>query len=91
MFDNNEMTGHMQRMLKAAGQAVPKAVPILELNPDHAILKRVSDEQDDARFTQWSELLLNQALLAEGEQLDNPAAFVKALNQLVMTLVHYSR
>ena len=87
VFDDNEMTGHMQRMLKSAGQAVPKSVPILELNPDHAILQKVNAEQDGARFEQWSELLLNQALLSEGEQLENPAAFVKSLNQLVMTLV----
>ncbi|MCX7121340.1 MAG: molecular chaperone HtpG [Gammaproteobacteria bacterium] len=86
VFDENEMTGHMQRMMKAAGQAFPEAKPILELNPDHAIVLKVKAENDEGRLTRWSDLLLNQALLAEGEQLTNPAAFVKSLNQLVMEL-----
>ena len=86
VFDENEMTGHMQRMMKAAGQAVPASKPILELNPDHAIVLKVKAEIDDGRMTRWSELLLNQALLAEGEQLEKPAAFVKSLNQLMIEL-----
>ncbi|HLD84693.1 MAG TPA: molecular chaperone [Coxiellaceae bacterium] len=86
VFDDNEMTGHMQRMLKAAGQVVPPTKPILELNPEHAIIAKLKTEENEIRITQWSDLLLNQALLAEGEQLENPAAFVKSLNQLVMTL-----
>lgn len=86
VFDENEMTGHMQRMMKAAGQAFPPSKPILELNPEHAIVLKIKDESDDARITRWSDLLLNQALLAEGEQLENPAAFVKSLNQLVLEL-----
>jgi molecular chaperone HtpG len=86
VFDNDELSGHMQRMLKAAGQAVPLSKPILELNPEHAMLKKIQHENDDARLARWSDLLLNQALLAEGEQLENPAAFVKSLNQLVMEL-----
>jgi molecular chaperone HtpG len=86
VFDENDMSGHMQRMLKAAGQAVPASKPILELNPEHAILKKVQHENDDTRLARWSDLLLNQALLAEGEQLENPAEFVKSLNQLVMQL-----
>lgn len=86
VFDENEMTGHMQRMLKAAGQAVMKTQPILELNPEHAIVLRMKAESDDARVTRWADLLLNQALLAEGEQLENPAAFVKSLNELLLGL-----
>ena len=86
VFDENEMTGHMQRMMKAAGQAFPEAKPILELNPDHAIVLKIKAENDEGRLTRWSDLLLSQALLAEGEQLSNPAAFVKSLNQLVMEL-----
>src|SRR3990167_3482173 len=84
VFDENELTGHMQRMMKAAGQAFPEAKPILELNPDHAIGLKIKAENDEGRLTRWSDLLLSQALLAEGEQLSNPAAFVKSLNQLVM-------
>ncbi|MCX7125783.1 MAG: molecular chaperone HtpG, partial [Gammaproteobacteria bacterium] len=86
VFDENEMTGHMQRMLKAAGQSFGETKPILELNPDHAIVLKIKAESDDARVLLWSDLLLNQALLAEGEQLANPAAFVKSLNQLVLEL-----
>lgn len=86
VFDDNELTGHMQRMLKAAGQSVGETKPILELNPEHAIVLKIKQENDDDRLTRWSDLLLNQALLAEGEQLENPAAFVKSLNQLVLEL-----
>jgi len=86
VFDSNELTGHMQRMLKAAGQSVGESKPILELNPEHAIVLKIKHESDESRMTRWSDLLLNQALLAEGEQLENPAAFVKSLNALVMEL-----
>ncbi len=86
VFDENEMSGHMQRMLKAAGQAVPNSKPILELNPEHALVQKLRGESNEARVSQWADLLLNQSLLAEGEQLENPAAFVKSLNQLVMEL-----
>src|SRR3989338_8384048 len=86
VFDDNEMTGHMQRMFKAAGQDVPSSKPILELNPEHAIIVKLKSEETDTRAAQWADLLLNQALLAEGEQLENPAAFVKSLNKLVMEL-----
>lgn len=85
VFDDNEMTGHMQRMLKAAGQPVQSVIPILELNPEHAIILKIKAENDDARLASWSDLLLNQAMLAEGEQLENPAAFVKSLNQLLLS------
>ena len=88
VFDENEMTGHMQRMLKAAGQMVPMSKPILELNPEHAIVQKIKLENNDERVNRWSDLLLNQALLAEGEQLENPAAFVKSLNQLVLELTN---
>lgn len=84
VFDENEMTGHMQRMLKAAGQNFGETKPILELNPEHAIVLKMKAETDDARVTRWADLLLNQALLAEGEQLENPAAFVKSLNELLL-------
>lgn len=84
VFDEHELSGHMQRMLKAAGQAVPQSKPILELNPDHPMIQKVKGETNDERFGQWSALLLNQALLAEGEQIENPAAFVKLMNQLLL-------
>lgn len=86
VFDDNELSGHMQRMLKAAGQQFSAVKPILELNPEHALVLKLKHETQEARMTQWADLLLNQALLAEGEQLENPAAFVKSLNALVMDL-----
>lgn len=84
VFDEDEMSGHMQRMLKAAGQAVPTSKPILELNPEHAIIVKLKLETGDDKISKWSDVLLNQALLSEGEQLENPAQFVKTLNQLLM-------
>lgn len=83
VFDDNELTGHMQRILKSAGQEIPETKPILELNPDHAILAKIKAENNSERFTRWAHVLFNQALLAEGEQLKDPAGFVKELNQLL--------
>lgn len=85
VFDDQDMTGHMQRILKAAGQAIMPTKPILELNPNHPLLAKVKAESDDGQFQSWCQLLLDQALLAEGEQLDNPAAFVKRVNQLLLS------
>jgi len=84
VFDENELTGHMQRLLKAAGQAVPETKPILELNPDHSLILKLQHVQDSQKIHDWADILLSQALLAEGEQLQNPADFVKRLNQLLV-------
>jgi molecular chaperone HtpG len=77
---------NLERILKAAGQQVPSVKPILEINADHPIVKRLANESDEARFTEWSQILFDQATLAEGGQLDDPAAFVKRLNDLLLTL-----
>lgn len=84
VFDENDMGGHLARLMKAAGQAMPASKPILELNPEHRIILRLKEEQDETRFAQWTHVLLSQALLAEGEQLEDPAAFVKQLNELLL-------
>jgi len=84
VFDENDLSGHMQRMLKAAGQAAPESKPILEINPDHPITEKVKAEKDNGKLTRWADVLLNQALLAEGEQLQDPAGFVKELNKLLI-------
>lgn len=81
---DQDMTAHMQRLLQAAGQTVEQGAPILELNPEHPILQKVNAEKDEQRITRWALVLLNQALLAEGEQLQDPAGFVKELNQLLI-------
>ena len=84
VFDD-QMSGHMQRMLKAAGQAFIETPPILEINPNHPISLRIKTASD-GNLPRWADLLLNQALLAEGEQLKDPAGFVKSLNDLLIQL-----
>ena len=84
VFDENELTGHMQRLLAATGQEVPNSQPILELNAEHPILKRLQSGVSDEAMTKWSEVLLSQALLTEGEVIKDPSNFVKSLNELLM-------
>ncbi len=84
VYGDQGMTGHMQRLLQAAGQAFPESKPILELNPTHPLMLKVKDEVDKDQLSRWSQVLLNQALLAEGEQLKDPSAFVKELNLLLL-------
>jgi molecular chaperone HtpG len=80
------MSGHMQRILQAAGQAAPEVKPILELNPKHPLILRLCQEQDDAQFNDWSLLLLEQAQLNEGTSLRNPAEFVQRMNKLLLSV-----
>jgi molecular chaperone HtpG len=84
--DEHEMSTHLERMLKAAGQQVPGVRPILEINPRHPIVQRLSDEADERRFADWSHILFDQATLAEGGQLDDPASFVKRLNEVMLVM-----
>ncbi|HUP92522.1 MAG TPA: molecular chaperone HtpG, partial [Solimonas sp.] len=78
------MSRHFEDLLRRAGQDVPASPPILELNPEHPLVARLKDTQDEAQFADLAELLLGQAVLAEGGQLEDPAAFVKRLNRLVL-------
>jgi molecular chaperone HtpG len=82
--DEHEMGGNLARILKAAGQKVPASRPILEINPEHAIVRRL--KPDDERFADWAHLLFDQALLAEGGQLEDPAEFVRRSNELMLSL-----
>jgi molecular chaperone HtpG len=84
--DSNDMSANLERMLKAAGQEVGGSKPIFELNPEHPMVIRLKDEQDDARFEDWSSILFDQALLAEGGQLEDPASYVKRLNTLLLNV-----
>lgn len=86
VFGDGEMSGHMQRLMEAAGQQVDRPMPILELNPNHPLIERVRSENDDDRLAVWSDVLLSQALLAEGEQLQDPAQYVKQMNALLLQL-----
>jgi molecular chaperone HtpG len=78
----NELSGNLLRMLKAAGQTAPDTKPTLEINPHHPLVQRLKYE--DAKFDDWSSLLFDQALLAEGGQLSDPAGFVKKLNDMLL-------
>jgi molecular chaperone HtpG len=81
--DRDAMSLHLSRLLKAAGQKAPDDAPILELNPQHALVQRLKTE-DDARLAEWATLLLEEAQLAEGAALEDPAAFVRRVNALLM-------
>jgi len=78
----HELSGNLLRMLKAAGQKAPDSKPILEINPNHPLVQRLKYE--DAKFDDWSSILFDQALLAEGGQLTDPAGFVKKLNDMLL-------
>ena len=81
--DENELSGNLLRMLKAAGQQAPDTKPILEINPEHPLLLKL--KSDDQQFDEWAQVLFDQALLAEGGQLNDPAAYVKRINQLLLS------
>jgi molecular chaperone HtpG len=82
--DENELSGNLVRMLKAAGQAAPDSKPTLEINPDHPLVQRLKYEE--ARFDDWSHILYDQALLAEGGALADPASFVKRTNDMLLAM-----
>ena len=86
VMDEHDMGAHYQRLLKASGQNVPASKPILEINPQHPLVLRLKDEADEARFTDLAKVLFDQSMLAEGGQLEDPAGFVKRLNQLMLAL-----
>lgn len=81
--EQNALSNQMRSMLQAAGQSIPASKPILELNPQHRLVQRLKEEQDDARLAEWTHLFLEQSILAEGGHLEDPAAFVKRLNDLL--------
>ena len=86
VVEDHDMSLQLERMLKAAGQAAPKTTPTFELNPEHNLVKRLQSTEDDSRFADLTHLLFDQATLAEGGQLENPAAFVGRLNNLLQEL-----
>lgn len=81
--DNSEMTTQMAKLFAAAGQPVPEVKYTFELNPEHSLVKKVSDIADESEFADWVELLLEQAMLSERGTLENPTAFVKRMNALL--------
>ena len=86
VLNEQDMAMHMQRILKEAGHELPSTLPILEINPDHPIVKKLDTEKSKKKFADWSSILFDQALLAEGGQLDDPAGFVAKLNKMLVTI-----
>jgi len=84
--DEHDLSANLQRMLKAAGQKTPAAKPILELNPHHPLVQRLNGETEEGRFGDLAQVLFDQAVLAEGGNLEDPAGFVKRLNQLMLSM-----
>ncbi|WBS01276.1 molecular chaperone HtpG [Pseudoduganella sp. SL102] len=83
--DEHELSGNLLRMLKAAGQNAPESKPILEINPNHPLVTRLKYENEESgKFGDWSHLLFDQALLAEGGTLEDPAAFVRRMNEMLL-------
>ena len=79
----NDLSPHLMRMLKAAGQEAPNVLPVLEINPEHPLVARVQAASDET-FGDWAALLFEQAMLADGSHLPDPSAFVKRINQLLL-------
>jgi molecular chaperone HtpG len=86
VLSEHDLGYKMRELLAAAGHKPPPAIPSLELNPEHALVRRLDGEADAARFERLALLLYEQAVLAEGRQLDDPAAFVARLNELLVDL-----
>ena len=85
VVEEGDMSSHLARLLKQAGQSAPKSLPILEVNPEHALLKRLEAvAEGEARFDDLAHILFDQALLAEGGQLEDPAAYVRRVNALLV-------
>ncbi len=83
VVDEGDMSSHLARMLKQAGQSAPKSLPILEVNPEHALVRRLDSPDGSERFDDLAHILFDQALLAEGGQLEDPAAYVRRVNALL--------
>ena len=84
--DEHDMSSQMMKLMQSVGQEVPDALPIFEINAEHELVKHVADETDDEKFNQWTEVLFEQAMLAERGSLKDPASFVARLNKLMLSL-----
>jgi molecular chaperone HtpG len=84
--DEHDMSSQMMKLMQSVGQEVPESLPIFEINAEHELVKHVADETDDEQFKQWTEVLFDQATLAERGSLKDPATFVGRLNKLMLSL-----
>ena len=82
VVEEHDMAVSMQKLLKQAGHSVPDTQPIMEINPEHMLVKRLKDETDAERVADWTHILFDQAMLSEGGQLDDPVTYVKRVNDL---------
>jgi len=87
VLDTQDLSGSMERLLRASGQPVPTHKPILELNPDHPMVQALRTQTDTSHFEDWAWILFDQAVLAEGGQLSDPALFVRRFNKLLLERV----
>ncbi len=87
VVDESDMSANLERLLKSVGQQAPSTKPIMEINVDHPLINHLENEPDEDRFADLSKILFDQALLAEGGQLKDPASFVSRLNGLMLQLV----
>lgn len=83
VLSEHEMALYMQHLMKQAGHELPATQPVLEINPDHTLVRRMEEETAEDRFADWAWILFDQAILAEGGQLEDPAAFVNRLNRMI--------
>lgn len=86
VLSEHDMALYMQQLMKQAGQEMPSSKPVLEINPTHPMIQRISDEADDAQFKDWSSIIFDQAILAEGGQLEDPSGFVNKLNSMMLSI-----
>ena len=84
--EEHELSRHLERILDAAGRKIDATKPILEVNPDHPMVARLAAETDPDRCEDWASLIFDQALLSEGGKLEDPAAFVRRMNEVIVTL-----
>jgi molecular chaperone HtpG len=84
VVEEGDMSGHLARLLKQAGQSAPASKPILEVNPEHALVRRLDSPEGGEQFDDLAQILFDQALLAEGGQLEDPAAYVRRVNRLLV-------
>ena len=82
VVEQHDMAVSMQKLLKQAGHSVPDSQPILEINPEHMLVKRLKAEANGEHFADWTQILFDQAMLSEGGQLEDPITFVKRMNDL---------
>jgi molecular chaperone HtpG len=82
----HDMGAQMRKIMEAAGQKMPEFKPIFEINPAHPLVAKLDAEADEARFNDLAAILFDQASLAEGGQLDDPASYIRRLNKLLLDL-----